>query len=262
MINVILVIETFLAFVIAITIHECAHAAMARVLGDDTPANDGRLSFNPARQLAPVGTLVAVVLSFGGYAGLGWGKPVRLNAQRLRGGPDLGTILVAVAGPLANLLVGVAVVLGLRQVPTFGRLAGSMSAADGRCPISGYTGRNLESCLSYLQSAPELRLEQFAVVFAVTCVLIAIVNILPFYPLDGYKIVYSLLPSDPALTLRRYEPYMEAILLVVFFVVPIVLQFMGILFSPAAVLFGFAERVVDAAAGSGAVSIVVLLQYL
>jgi Zn-dependent protease len=267
MINVVLVLETFIAFVIAVSIHECAHAAMASVLGDDTPANDGRLSFNPTRHLAPIGTLVAAVLSFGfgglGYTGIGWGKPVRLNAQRLRGGPDVGTIIVALAGPLANLLLGVAVVIGLRFVPNFARLAGTTSITDGRCPITAYTGRDLETCLAYLQPAGVLRLEQFAVVFAVTSVLIAIVNLLPLYPLDCYKIIYSLLPSNPALALRRYEPYMEAILLVIFFVVPILLQFMGIVVaSPATLLFGLAERVVDGAAGGAAGSVVVFLRYL
>src|SRR5215469_6180327 len=102
--NVIFIVMLLASFVISICIHESAHALAALALGDPGPRNDGRISLNPLRQMAAMGTAVGIVLAFlyGGLT-LGWGKPVRFDALKLKPGPNVGTVLVALAGPLANL---------------------------------------------------------------------------------------------------------------------------------------------------------------
>jgi Zn-dependent protease len=247
--NVIVIVETFVAFVIAISIHESAHSGMARLLGDTTQDSDGRLTLNPARQLAPIGTLVAGVLSFS-YVGLGWGRPVQVDVDRLRGGRDFGSILIAVAGPIANLLIGLSIGAGLHFVPNFERVGKETDPAVGACPLSHLAGQGLEQCLAFLQPAYVLRLEQFAIALAVTSIVIALVNVLPIYPLDGYRVLYALLPEDPALRFRRAEPYMEALLLIIFFVLPILFRFLSLPFpKPSDTIAHFAANIFAGLAG-------------
>ncbi|HEV2238003.1 MAG TPA: site-2 protease family protein [Ktedonobacterales bacterium] len=253
MINVALVLETLLAFVIVITLHESAHAAMAALLGDGMAVGEGRLSVNPARQVAPLGLLVAGVLAFAPtYTGIGWGKPVRYDSTRLRVGPNVGTILVALAGPLLNLLVGLAIALGLRYVPGYVRLNEFTNSATGRCGLLNYVnsgGQALEHCLAAAQPAWELRLEQFAIVLALTSLVVALVNVLPLYPFDGYKVLFALLPDAQAVAYRRWEPYMEAIVLAIFFVLPFLLNLLGIGFSPAVALRDLANLIFGSLSG-------------
>ena len=143
--NAIVAVEAFIAFVLAITIHEAAHAAMASTLGDSTAASRGRLSLWPPRQMATIGTMVAIILIFSGIpAGLGWGKPVEIDERRMRVGPDLGMALVAISGPLANLALGVVLAIALRFVPNYTAL----STAALRC---GGEGGFLQQCLSHAQ---------------------------------------------------------------------------------------------------------------
>lgn len=240
-INVILVLETFLAFVLAITIHECAHAGMATVLGDTIVESEGRLSFNPVRHMAPVGTLVAVVLSLTfPYAGLGWGRPVRFDALRLRIGPNIGTILIALAGPLANLVIGVAIGIGIGFIPNYGLVRLCTDTSPQSSSLFLY-GQALERCLAHVQPAYLLRIEQFAITLAVTNILIALINIIPLHPLDGYKVLFALLPNQQAISFRRLEPYMEALLLALFFVLPYLAALLRLpVGTPASFFKGFA----------------------
>jgi Zn-dependent protease len=254
-INVIVIVETFVAFVIAITFHECGHAAMANVLGDSTPASEGRLSLSPARHLAPIGTLVAGVLSFFPiYAGIGWGKPVRVDALRMRVGPNMGIILVALAGPVLNLVLGVALAIGVAQFPGFYRLSSTVrelgNPVTGRCP--SFVGQQLERCLSDYQPAYLLRIEQFLLILALTNIAIAFINIIPLHPLDGYYVLFALLPNDQAVALRRFEPNMEAILLILFFAIPVLFRLIGWTLEPASIFRALASAVVTRIAGPGA----------
>lgn len=257
--NVILIVETFAAFIVAITLHEAGHAAMALALGDSMAVGDGRLSLRPSRHLPAIGTMVAGVLSFAPvYAGIGWGKPVRFDSMRLRVGPNLGTILVAVAGPLVNLVIGVAVAAGLRFIPGFTGLQAATEFATGQCPLSQLSvldprlhGYGLAQCLSFLQPGWLLHVEQFLVIFAITSIALAIVNVLPLHPLDGYQVLFALLPTPQAIKYRRWEPQMEALLLIIFFVVPYVLQFVGVFFQPGVFFRNLASLVATAIAGPG-----------
>jgi hypothetical protein len=99
-----------LGLIVALTVHEFSHAAVATSLGDETPRREGRLSLNPIRHLDPFGTFLLMV------AGFGWGKPVRVNPYALQGGPGPrgGMALVAAAGPLSNLLMATLLALPVR----------------------------------------------------------------------------------------------------------------------------------------------------
>jgi Zn-dependent protease len=238
--NIFLVVETFVAFVLAITVHEAAHATMASLLGDRSPRSAGRLSMVPGRQMAAIGTIVAVVFSFQLIpAGLGWGRTVDVDARRMRVGPNVGLILVALAGLLTNLLLGSIIAFLLTVIPGYTALA----SVGPNCIIP--PGLAVQQCLSSAQPGVVLWAEQFAFTFAVTNIVLAIVNVIPLHPLDGYRILYALLPGPQAVSIRRLEPYMELILLVLFFVVPYVLAFLGFSFSPGNLLIRLSAQLVS-----------------
>lgn len=161
------------AFLIDFTFHEASHAFVADRLGDPTARLQGRLSLNPLRHLDRVGTLLLL------FIGLGWGKPVPVDARRLRYGPKVGMALVGAAGPAANLALALLFSLPLRLHlvpfrPT--RIAG--------LPISG---GELIAMIIWLNLA------------------LAIFNLIPFGPLDGSRIVSAFLPDRIFYWLVRYE---------------------------------------------------------
>lgn len=142
------------ALLIGLIGHEFAHAVVAVARGDQTPRLDGRLSLNPSHHLDPMGTIAIFLIGFG------WAKPVRINPLRLRG--PLDGAMVALAGPLANLVIAYLVAIPIK----WGLLGGSF---DPRSPL-----------WTLLQ-----------VVFTLNVVL-AVFNILPIPPLDGYSFISSL----------------------------------------------------------------------
>jgi Zn-dependent protease len=100
-----------IGLLLAVDIHECAHAWAANELGDPTARYQGRLSLNPLVHLDPMGTLMMLFSLFGGI-GIGWGKPVPVNPWNLRHG-RVGHGLVALAGPGSNLIAAAALALPL-----------------------------------------------------------------------------------------------------------------------------------------------------
>ncbi|HEY7833877.1 MAG TPA: site-2 protease family protein [Ktedonobacterales bacterium] len=260
--NVLLIVETFVAFMLALVLHDWGHSFAATLLGDDSLASDGLISPNPVRHLAPVGTFVAVILSFISYAGLGWGRPARVDSSRIRGGPDFGAVLVAIAGPFFNVGFGLLILVGTSFIPGFQRLPAFVDSLSGPCPIytGGYFGQSLQHCLVHAQPGYLLRIEQFLIVLSITNLVIALVNILPLHPLDGYRVLYALLPSNAAMRLRRWEPYMEGILLIIFLVVPFILELAGISgFNPAAIFTNLAAAIASQVAGPAVVLTMQLL---
>lgn len=246
--NIVLIVETFIAFVIAVTLHEAAHAAAAAMLGDRSPVAAGRLSLLPTRQMAAVGTIVAIFYSFSAAGGLGWGRPITVDAKRLRAGPNVGLILVALAGPLLNLALGIAIAFGLGFLPGYTALGGRVfvcQPVQSNFGPGALHGLDLQNCLSLAQPAYLLRIDQFLFTFAVTNIVLAILNIIPLYPLDGYRVLFALLPAPQAISFRRAEPYMEIILLVIFFLVPWLLGILSIGFDPGRILIGIAQSVAN-----------------
>jgi len=110
------VIATLAALLVAITIHEFAHAWMANYYGDPTAKLMGRLSFNPLVHLDLIGTIFLLV------AGFGWGKPVMVNPNNFKN-PKLDNITVSLAGPMSNLLLAVILGIILRFVPLPGNVS-------------------------------------------------------------------------------------------------------------------------------------------
>jgi len=102
-----------LSLLIAIDVHEFAHAWVANELGDPTARYQGRLSLNPLVHLDPMGTIMMLFSIFYGF-GIGWGKPVPVDPRYLRKGPRVGMGMVAAAGPLSNLVLAAMVAVPIR----------------------------------------------------------------------------------------------------------------------------------------------------
>jgi Zn-dependent protease len=194
-INVILAFMIIVCFLIAMVIHEYTHALTASLLGDPTPRSQGRQSLGVRIHLDPLGTLLCVVLSFlpitAGPLGLGWGKPVKTDPWKLRGGPNVGTLVVSSAGILVSLVLGLLVAFLIRFLP-----------------------------FSLQDNAFTLRIMQFVTVFAAANIVLGLFNLLPIYPLDGYQILYTLLPSRQALKFAKSAQYGPLIIIFILFVLP------------------------------------------
>jgi Zn-dependent protease len=237
------VIETFVAFVLALVLHNCAQALMAAALGDRTPVNKGRFSFLPGAHLSAIGVIVAIVTSISAVCGLGWGRPVETDAPRLRPGPNLGIIIVALTGIVTNLVIGLGIAFGLKFLPG----VPALERAFAEC--SAQVGNPLLMCMNRAQPADLppaylLYIMQFLIAFVVTNVGLALLNIIPLYPLDGYYILFAILPSGPAITYRNAIQYMELILLLILFLIPYLLQILQIHFDPALIIGNLARSLV------------------
>lgn len=98
-----------IGLIVAISVHEAAHAAMAYKLGDPTAKNQGRLTLNPLKHLDPIGTLMLFIARFG------WGKPVPVNPNNFKN-PVKDSALTSFAGPAANFITALIISLPLKYV--------------------------------------------------------------------------------------------------------------------------------------------------
>lgn len=165
---------TLPAILIALTIHEFSHGMTAHLLGDPTPKNQGRLTLNPLPHLDILGTLLLLVARFG------WAKPVQVNPFYFRGNRQRGMLLVALAGPVSNLLVA---------------LVGSIL----------YNLFDNQFVLMFLNRLITLD------------VYLAVFNLLPVPPLDGSKILLGILPRrmhESVYALESYGPLLLMLLIV------------------------------------------------
>lgn len=199
MIDVVLSLMIIASFLVAMPLHEWAHAQIASLLGDRTGTTSERKTLRISPHLDPVGTLTCVILAFLSAVGLGWGKPVKPDPWKMRVGANTGVLLVALAGPIFSLAIGLGV------------------AALSRFLFPFYNENNI--ILSFVL--------KLVTVFAVVNTGLAIFNILPFYPLDGYQIVYTLLPSRQAVQFSRSATYGPFIILIIFFFLPFLGQLSG-----------------------------------
>ena len=188
--NLVQIIAIFaLPVIFAITLHEAAHGYVARHFGDMTATVAGRVSLNPLRHIDPFGTvalpLILLALSklFGGGIIFGWAKPVPVNFANLRH-PKRDMLWVAAAGPLSNfvmaLIWALLVKIGLSLPENYFALPLALMGAAG-------------------------------VFFNIV---IMVLNLVPLPPLDGGRILVSLLPHRLAWRVARIEPYGFAILIV------------------------------------------------
>ncbi len=168
----------------AITVHEAAHGYVARHFGDATAYMMGRVSLNPVKHIDPVGTiLVPILTSFGGFL-FGWAKPVPVNFGNLRN-PKRDMLWVAAAGPGANIAMALLWVLLAKVLLTVG---GSGTAYE-------YWIRVADAGIK-------------------VNVGLAVLNLFPLLPLDGGRMLTSVLPHKLAYPYSRLEPYGMIILVV------------------------------------------------
>jgi Zn-dependent protease len=167
------------ALVIAIVFHEVAHGYAARLLGDPTASDRGRLTLNPIAHVDPVGTLlVPGALALLGGPVFGWAKPVPVNKWRLNN-PRFGMMAVAAAGPASNFVLAAvgAVLLGL-LVPD----------------AAGYR-EDAGSALMVNALGEPLWLGTGLFYFILVNLFLGIFNLLPIPPFDGSHILGGLLPA-------------------------------------------------------------------
>ena len=175
---------------ICITIHELAHGYTAYKLGDRTAKDMGRLTLNPIKHIDPIGLLMMLLIGFG------WAKPVPVNMHNFKH-PKWYMAITAFAGPVSNIILAVIIMFILGLVTTL--LGIHVDQITGRMYYTGETGLIIYSIIS-------------GMIFL--SIALAVFNMLPFPPLDGSKVVFSLLPENIYYKLMRYERYGMILLLV------------------------------------------------
>lgn len=166
------------ALLLALTVHEYAHAVVADSMGDPTPRFMGRLTMNPLKHLDPVGTIMLL------FAGFGWAKPVEVNPNYFRNGRK-SMMAVSFAGPGSNFLLAF--------------MALFLSAVFS---VMGYAKSGIYTFLFWVQ---------------LYNIWFALFNLMPIPPLDGSKILLSILPGRYAYEYIKIEQYSFILLIVLVF---------------------------------------------
>ena len=170
-----------LSIVMAVSVHEFAHAKTADVLGDPTPASMGRLTLNPKAHLDLMGSILFLLVGFG------WGKPVPFDPYNLEN-PKRDAALIALAGPSSNFAMAL-IASGLLY--SYSLVAVSTISLVGQLFLSTFIWINI---------------------------VLGVFNLLPFAPLDGFKIVGGLMSHENAAKWYSMERY--GILFLLFFILP------------------------------------------
>ncbi len=177
-----IVIFQIIVLIFSVIIHEVSHGAMANHLGDPTAKRMGRLSLNPMKHLDPLGSFVVpffLIITHAPFV-FGWAKPVPFNPYNLRD-QKYGQAKVAMAGPMANLLLAFGAGVVLRFLP--------------------------------LGLPQTMMLGKLLSIVVLINILLAIFNLIPIPPLDGSKILFTFLPARMWKLQRNLEQYGFVILL-------------------------------------------------
>jgi Zn-dependent protease len=161
-------------------------------LGDRTAYYQGRVTLDPAAHLDPMGTMMMLVSALTGY-GIGWGKPVPVNPYNLKYGPRVGGAITAAAGPISNVLQAI-----LWGIPLRLAVQGTLTLPD--------------------------LVSQFLITALWINIGLALFNLIPLYPLDGFSVIRGLLSlirtrwaDDVVNFLERLQPYAPMVLLALIF---------------------------------------------
>ena len=173
------ILTILLLLIISLVIHEFAHAYIADKLGDPTPRYMGRVTLNPIKHLDPMGTAILIFTTLMPGPSFGWGKPVIFNPSNLKN-PKRDTGLVAFAGPASNLIMA---------------LVGIIVIATLANPL-------LATLLQY---------------FVILNVILAIFNLIPIYPLDGFNVMQAILPEQLSLEFQETSKYGMFVLILLIF---------------------------------------------
>lgn len=162
-------IGRLIGLAIGFTIHEYAHARVAYQLGDSTPVFQGRLTLDPRAHIEPLGIILALIVGFG------WAKPVPVNTRAFYPNEQRGLMLVALAGPVSNLIIAFIVGISVQLLVGIGLIAMGSFIYD--------------------------------ILFTVVLfnIVLFLFNLIPLSPLDGWKIMLGLLPSKNAYEIAQYE---------------------------------------------------------
>ena len=171
----------------ALTVHEFCHAWVANMLGDDTAKAQGRLTLNPIAHLDIMGTILMFLVGFG------WAKPVPVNSLNFKD-PRRGMLLVAIAGPISNLVMAIIAGVVLRFL------------------IPAVAGFSFSATTAGVVSVMVVMII-LTLIYGLT---LAIFNMIPLAPLDGSRVLYGLLPLRYADAFIRLEPYGMIILFALF----------------------------------------------
>ena len=181
------IISRLLTLLISFPAHEFAHAKTADLFGDPTPRMYGRVSLNPLVHLDVFGAIIFMATGFG------WAKPVPVNPFALGKRSSAAYMLVALAGPMTNLLLALLAAIPIRL---------------------GLLSPTSPGNLSYLYI--------FAYQFILYNLILAFFNLIPLSPLDGEKIADYIFPPSWAKVLDRIRPYGPVILMAFLFILPMV----------------------------------------
>jgi len=224
--NVVLILFEFVALIFALSVHEYAHAWMASRLGDQTARMLGRLTLNPLKHIDPLGSIILPLISaFYGFPLLGWAKPTPVTPRNFRN-YKRDDVLVAVAGPLSNLVFAIVALLALLVV---------------RFVLPG------GKLLIYATIVTSMRIPDFPIATAgvlfplalllysliVINLLLFVFNLFPIPPLDGARVLVHYLPPRAAETFQR----MGGILNLLLFLVLLNTGIFGMLYAPLRNLF-------------------------
>ncbi len=172
------ILQGLIPSLICITLHELSHGLVAYRLGDSTAKDRGRLTLNPLKHLDPMGLLMMLVFR------VGWAKPVPVNMNNFKN-PKRGMAVTALAGPVSNILISIVFlfIFGMAYVPLQNSSVGEYVL--GMLQLTAYISIGL-----------------------------AIFNLLPVPPLDGSKVLLSVISDESYYKLMRYERYGSIVMII------------------------------------------------
>ncbi len=198
-------------FIVLLTFHEWGHAKSANMLGDPTARNLGRMSLNPAVHIDPIGTLfLPLIGSIFGGGFFGWAKPVPVDPHNLKN-PRRDLMLIAAAGPFMNILLTFAIFFIILILEN----------------VFGLKPYGVDADAIYIQ------IYKFLLTSAHISVFLAVFNMLPLFPLDGFSVVNGVLTESASRQFSKLAPYGMPILMTLIFLpyvlpmLPSPLSFLG-----------------------------------